>query len=190
LIGIVEPESFAFYLNVRGGYGKLYGNQLGKILGALVGLEKAAAPFLVRLVDPLIVNGRDKHIQQMATLRSYLQGRRMKLELVAHTGLETAVDAEAFVAGKAVHMLHLDLPQMGSMDEAITAAQICQQHDISVLWGGSPEETALAARLSVHAALAVQPTLLLVKFGRLGRSGISLTSNEMNRILASATAVP
>jgi methylaspartate ammonia-lyase len=184
LVGTADPQSFAFHLNVRGGYGQLHDQQLGRILGTLVGLESAAGPFLVRVEDPFLVNGHDEQIKKMALLKSYMATRRMKLQLVAHQGIQSAADAQAFLAGKAAHMLHLDLPQLGSIGEGITAVQACQQNEVGTLWGGSPEETEIAARLSVQAALALQPTLLLVKFGRLGSAAVSLVHNEMIRALA------
>ena len=184
LLETADPQTLAFYLTVRGGYGHLCDNNLGKILGMLVGLEKAAEPFLVRIQDPFVLDEQAEQIKQMANLKSYLRSRSMKLQLVAQAGIHSAADALAFVAGDAAHMLHLHLPQMGDIGEGIKAAKICQENGIGVLWGGSPEETEVAARSTVQTALAVQPRLLLVKNGRLGSTAASLMYNEMTRILA------
>ncbi len=180
----VDPQTLAFYLTVRGGYGHLCDNNLGKILGMLVGLEKVAEPFLVRIQDPFMLNEQAEQIKQMANLKSYLESRGMKLQLVAQAGIQSAADALAFVAGGAAHMLHLHLPQIGDIGAAITTTKICQENDIGTLWGGSPKETEVAARLSVQVALAAQATLLLVKNGHLGSRAVSQIYNEMARALA------
>ncbi|MCB8945055.1 MAG: hypothetical protein H6658_15015 [Ardenticatenaceae bacterium] len=181
LVETADPPSLSFYFNVRGGYGRLCGDNLGQILGMLYGLEKAAEPFLVRVQDPFIFPDQAAQIKNLASLKSYLQTRKMKLQLVAQSGIHTATAAQALVQADAAHMLHLHLPQMGSLDEGVTAVQHCQQNNIAVLWGGTPEETEIAARLSMQAALAVQPDLLLVKLGRLGETAVSLLHNEMTR---------
>jgi methylaspartate ammonia-lyase len=183
LIKTADPQSLSFYFNVRGGYGALRQDSLGQILGMLYGLEKAAEPFLVRVEDPLILNGREEHIKKLATLKNYLRTRRMKLQLVAHAGVQSVADAQAFIDGNAAHMLYIDLPQMGSLAESATAVRMCQQHEIGVLLGGSPDETQLAAHRSLQLALALQPTLLLAKPGQLGDAGIVTAHNEMNRLL-------
>jgi methylaspartate ammonia-lyase len=183
LIKTADPQSLAFYFNVRGGYGLLREGKLGQILGMLYGLEKAAEPFLVRVEDPIILNGRDEQIKKMATLKSYLRTRRMKLQLVAHAGIQSAEDAQAFTEGNAAHLLYIELPQMGSLTESMTAAFAAQEQQIGVLFGGSPDETQLAAQNSLYLALALQPTLLLAKPGRLGEAGIAAAYNEMNRTL-------
>ena len=189
LIKTADPQSLAFYFNVRGGYGVLREDKLGQILGMLYGLEKAAEPFLVRVEDPFILDDRDEQIKKMANLKSYLRTRRMKLQLVAHAGIQSAADAQAFVERKAAHMLVIDLPQMGSLAESITAVLAAQQQGIGVLLGGSPDETQLAAQSSLHLALALQPTLLLAKPGRLGDTGIATAYNEMNRLLTIPTVL-
>ena len=185
LVKTADPQALSFYLAVRGGYGTLCDENLGKILGMLYGLERAASPFLVRVEDPFILGSQNEQISKLANLRSYLRTRKMKMELVAHAHIETAVDAETFVTKQAAHMLHLDLPQMGDMGQAVMAAQLCQHNDVGVLWGGSPEETEMAARVSVQTGIAVQPTLLMVKNGRVGDTAVSITYNEMTRAVVS-----
>jgi methylaspartate ammonia-lyase len=183
LIKTADPQSLAFYFNVRGGYWALREDKMGQILGMLYGLEKAAEPFLVRVEDPFILDDRDEQIKKMATLKSYVGSKRMKLQLVARAGIRSTADARAFVERKAAHMLVIDLPQVGSLAESITAVLAAQQHEVGVLLGGSPDETQLAAQNALHLAIALQPTLLLAKPGRLGDAGIAAAYNEMTRIL-------
>jgi methylaspartate ammonia-lyase len=183
LIKTADPQALAFYFNVRGGYGTLREDNLGQILGLLYGLEKAAEPFLVRLEDPIVLPQRSEQIEKMARLKSYLSSRRLKLQLVAHAGIRSAADAQAFIERKAVHMLYIDLPQLGSLGESVAAVLAAQREGVTVLLGGSADETQLAAHISTHLALALQPTLLLAKPGRLGEAGIATTYNEMNRVL-------
>ena len=96
---------------------------------------------------------------------------------------QSAAAAQAFIEGNAAHMLYIDLPQMGSLAESVTAVLAAQQQEIGVLLGGSPDETQLAAQSSIHLALALQPSLLLAKPGRLGEASIAAAYNEMNRLL-------
>jgi methylaspartate ammonia-lyase len=181
LVPTADPAQLTFHFNVRGGYGRLCDNNLGQILGMLYGLEKTAEPFRIRVEDPLLLDNRDQHIKKMAELTTYLQLRQMSLQLVAHQGIDSAADATTFIDSHAAHMLHLDLPQMGRLDEAITAVLACQDEQVDTLLGGTPTETQLAAHISTQLALALQPTLLLAKPGYLGEAGVATMHNQMVR---------
>ncbi len=178
------PEQVAFYFRVRGGYGALCNNNLGKVLGLLYGLETAAKPFLVRVEDPILYRERDEQIKEIANLKSYLLMRKLNLELVAHTHVDTLADVKAFVAQKAVPMMHIDLGQMGNLDEAITAVHHCHQHNVKTFIGGTPDETPSAAKLTAQISLALQPTLALAKPGRLGEAGLATYYNQMQQDVA------
>jgi methylaspartate ammonia-lyase len=86
------------HLDLGGGFGPLYDDNAGRILGALAGLEQATSPYPVRVVDPVRQHDQDAQIEKMAELKEYLRLRQMSLELAAHTFVETPADALTFAS--------------------------------------------------------------------------------------------
>lgn len=166
------------HLDAGGSLGKLYGNNVGKVLGALYGLEQAAAPCLIRVQDPLIMDDLNAQIKALSQLRDYLRMRKMSLQLVAGAKINTLDDVRAFVEAEAAHMLHLVMPRLGTIQELVLAIQACQSGSDGILLEGGP--TAFTAQV----ALATQPTILTYPPDRPDGSGIATFHDEMARTLA------
>lgn len=172
------------HLDVHGGLGRVFDNDLGRILGGLYALEQAADPLPLRIESPLIMDTRREQIETLQTLREYLDFRNMNVKLVADEWANTLTDIEAFLEAEAAHMIQIKMPDLGGIQNSIEAVLRCREKNTEAFLGGSCAETDLSARTAVHAALAVQPDLFLIKPGMGLDEGYSLINNEMERILA------
>jgi methylaspartate ammonia-lyase len=166
------------HLDAKGSLGKLYSYDLGKVLGALYGLEQAAAPCLIRVQDPLILDDLDAQIKVLGQLRDYLRMRRMSLQLVAGAKINSLDAVRAFAQAKSAHMLHLVIPQLGTIQELILAVRACQVGGIGILMEGIPSAT------TGQVALATQPDVLTYPSDRPGDASVATLHNEMARLLS------
>ncbi|NHZ72723.1 MAG: hypothetical protein GWP17_06540, partial [Aquificales bacterium] len=174
------------HLDAAGSLGQLFDNDAGRVLGALYGLEQAAKPYQLRVVDPVLLDAQEAQIELMCQLMEYVRMRRMNVQLAASTGINSLADVEAFVQAEAVHLLTLSMPDLGSIHQVIEAIMICQKgktatSTTNILLEG-PAETA------VHVALAAQPDLLAASAGPHGRRALSTVHDEMTRTLVWLTA--
>jgi methylaspartate ammonia-lyase len=172
------------HLDVHGALGRIYENDLGKILGYLYRLEAAVSPYPLRVESPVIMDTREAQIDVMQTLREYVRLRKMQVGLVADEWANTLDDIQAFVAAQAVDMIQIKMPDLGSVHNSIEAVLACKAEGIGAFLGGSCAETDLSARVAVHIALATQPDMIMAKPGMGVDEGVTLVRNEMARTLA------
>lgn len=173
-----QPYQPAIRVNARGGFGTLYQHDAGKILGSLYGLEQAAKPCLLRVVDPVVMDSRQAQIETMLQLKKYVRLRRLSLQLVADSWIRSPDDVSTFLQAEAADVIHLNMARLGGLSQTIEAVLACREQGVAVMLEGSPAESRFAA----HVALATQPHLIVA---RLDRGGIGLSSilNEMSRTL-------
>lgn len=172
------------HLDVHGALGRIYDNNLGQILGYLIQLEKAVAPYPLRLESPLILDSRADQIEAMRKLREYVRFRNMKVKLVADEWANTLEDIRAFVDAGAADMIQVKMPDLGSVHNSIEAVLACKAAGVGAFLGGSCAETNLSAQVAVHVALATRPDMIMAKPGMGVDEGVMLVHNEMARTLA------
>lgn len=169
----LSGEGPALHLRLHGSLGRLFEHDLGRVLGALVGLETTAAPCLLRVEEPL---AERSHLGELASL---LRMRRMRTQLVGGAEAASLAEVESLLSAGDNHMLRLVLPRFGSLPQVIEATAACRRAGIAVLWdAGSVGLT--GARVLAQAALAAQPDLLLSP-PDLGADGPALLYEEMQR---------
>ena len=93
-------------------------------------------------------------------------------------------DIKAFVAAGAIDMMQIKTPDLGGLQHSVEAVLACKEAGVAAPVGGSCTETEIAAKASVHLALACGADQLLAKPGMGVDEGFSLVVNEMNRTLA------
>lgn len=174
----------AIHLDLNGALGRIYDNQPGKMLGQLHTWELAAEPYLLRVEDPVILDSRASQLEAMAQLLEYVHFRKMGVQLAAGAWATSPGAAQAFLEAGAADMIHIKMPDFGSLHGAVEAVLACKEAGIGSLLGGSAAETDLSARVSVHVALATQPDLILAKPGVGVDEAVSVVKNEMARVLA------
>ncbi|GAB4550497.1 MAG: methylaspartate ammonia-lyase [Anaerolineae bacterium] len=172
------------HLDVHGALGHIYTNNLGLILSYLIRLEKAAAPYPLRVESPLILDSRAAQIDAMRTLRDYIRFRKLGVKLVADEWANTLEDIQAFIEAGAADMIQVKMPDLGSIHNSIQAVLACKAGGVGAFLGGSCAETDLSARVAVHVALATRPDMMMAKPGMGVDEGVSLFHNEMARTLA------
>jgi methylaspartate ammonia-lyase len=178
LIEVGQHCPVTIHLDAGGSLGRLYGNNAGKILGALYGLEQAASPCPIRVQDPMIMDDLDEQIKALGQLRDYLRIRQMSLQLVTGVKINTVDDVRAFGQAKTAHMLHLVMPQLGTIQELVLAIQACQNNGVGVLLEGT------SSTFTAQVALATQPDALTYPPDRPGDAPIATFHDEMVRSLA------
>jgi methylaspartate ammonia-lyase len=178
LVAVEQQRQMTIHLDVAGGLGRLFDEDAGKILGALYGLEKAAAPCLIRVQDPVIMADLDQQNEIWGQLRDYMRMRGMALQLVASAGISTLADVEALAQAGAAHLLHLRMPQLGTIQELMVASQLCRTHDVGILLEQVP------SAMNSQVALAIQPDVLTYPISWPAEMSIATFHNEMARTLA------
>jgi methylaspartate ammonia-lyase len=173
----------AIHLDVHGALGRIYENNLGRILGYLYRLESSVQPFTLRVESPVIMETRAAQIETLGTLREYVQFRNMAVQIVADEWANTLEDIRAFVQAQAVDMIQIKMPDLGGVHNSVDAVLVCRDGDVGAFLGGSCAETDLSARVAVHVALAAQPDILMAKPGMGVDEGITIVQNEMARTL-------
>ncbi|MBN1179003.1 MAG: methylaspartate ammonia-lyase [Anaerolineae bacterium] len=172
------------HLDVHGAFSQLFGNDTGKMLGLLFGLQMAARPYRLRVESPVVMDSRAAQIETMKKLRDYVRQRSMSVELVADEWANTLEDVRAFIEAGAADMIQIKMPDLGGLHNTIDAVLACKAGGVGAFLGGSCAETDLSARVAAHVALATRPDMLLARPGMGVDEGISIVHNEMARTLA------
>jgi methylaspartate ammonia-lyase len=176
------------HFDVYGLLGRVFGTGSDALVEYLLKVEEAAAPFSIRIEHPLDAGDRDSQIVELASLRKSLRARGSRLQLVADELANTLEDIKAFVTAGAIDMMQIKTPDLGGLQHSVEAVLACKEAGVAAHVGGSCTETEIAAKASVHLALACGADQLLAKPGMGVDEGFSLVVNEMNRTLALTTA--
>ena len=81
-------------------------------------------------------------------------------------------------------MIQVKTPDLGSLHKSAESVLYCKAHGVKAYQGGTCNETARSAQVSVHVAMATSPEQILAKPGMGVDEGIMLAYNEMQQILA------
>jgi methylaspartate ammonia-lyase len=154
------------------------------VAGFLLEIERACAPYSVRVESPVDFGSREAQIEGGIALRREIAARGGTLKLVADEWCNTLADVEAFAAAGACDMVQIKTPDVGSLVDSALAVLACRQHGIGAYLGGSCTETEVSARACVHVAVATRPEVMLAKPGMGVDEGIMLASNEQRRLLS------
>ncbi|WCB95148.1 Methylaspartate ammonia-lyase [Baekduia alba] len=150
----------------------------------LAELGRLAAPFTLRIEQPVHAASRVEQIAVLAQLRGRLRAAGSTVQLVADEWCNTLEDVEAFIAGDAADMLQVKLPDVGGLDASIRALIACKEAGVLAYCGGSCTETERAARIAAGVAMGVGADLLLARPGMGIDEAVMVTRNEMRRTLA------
>jgi methylaspartate ammonia-lyase len=163
-------QTTSFLFDLQGGYGSLYDNNSGRMLGAINGLEQTAKPFPLWLIDPVITADWQSHLERLKELQSFVRLRKMRTMLLARAGVETAEAVHALADNACCGGVLLDMVRLGTLHRTIELAGTARKRGLEVVLAGVKGETA------VQAALALNPALVIV-----GAAEVSNIADEMNR---------
>lgn len=154
-------DGMQIYLTMRGGFGRLYGNNVGKLLGALYGLERAAKPCQIAVIDAVTDD-----LPLLRQLKEYVKLRKMSVQLGVEPNsntLQPALEADT------AHFLSLHPAHLGNLHHTIQAILGCQQKGGFVLLHGTHSEV-------IHLAMGTQTAVINGK-------NISQAFNEREKLL-------
>lgn len=170
-------------LDVAGGLGRLFDHNIGRILGAVYGLEQAARPYSLRITNPAQPEDLAQQIKFNKQLLDYMRLRKMKTAIGVSHSIHSLVDVERFVEAQAAHWIEISPSRLGTIQQSIRAIQICQQAQIGVLLRDSTHPFAS------HLALAGQPDLIMVPWQANNFDDMDKIYREMTRTITFFTQI-
>jgi len=174
------------HLDVYGTIGMVFGTDAPAIADYLARLEKAAAPFKLRIEGPMDAEEREKTMLALCELTRIVDERGINVEIVADEWCNTLEDIKYFADNRAGHMVQIKTPDLGGIGNIVEAVLYCKERGIGAYQGGTCNETDRSAQVCVHLAMATGPDQILAKPGMGVDEGYMIVFNEMQRILALA----
>jgi len=174
----------SIHLDVHGAIAKVFGFDVSKVSLYLKQLRETVHPFNLRVESAAVLDTFAAQVGWYQQLKTQLRIDQVDVALVMDEWANTKEDIERVVKEKAADWVHIKMPDMGGLHSTIEAMVLCKQNGIGVLLGGSCIETDISSRITMHVAMALRPSMTLVKPGMGVNEGISICRNEMNRIMA------
>ncbi|NMM62172.1 methylaspartate ammonia-lyase, partial [Clostridium sp. P21] len=179
-----EDYSPIFHIDVYGTIGAAFNYDTKAMADYIKTLEEAAKPFHLRIEGPMDVEERQKQMEAMRDLRAELDGRGIKVELVADEWCNTVEDVKFFTDNKAGHMVQIKTPDLGGVNNIADAIIYCKEHGMGAYCGGTCNETNRSAEVTTNIGMACGAKQVLAKPGMGVDEGYMIVNNEMNRIIA------
>ena len=173
-----------FHIDVYGTIGIAFNNDKNKMADYLKELEKAAAPFHLRIEGPMDMEEREAQMKALKNLTAELDRKNINVELVADEWCNTYEDIKYFADNKAGHMLQIKTPDLGGINNIIKSIIYCKKKNIGAYCGGTCNETNRSAEVCTNIAMACSADQCLAKPGMGVDEGYMIVNNEMNRVLA------
>ena len=181
-----QDDNFIMHIDVYGTIGMAFDNDTEKMANYLGELEKAAAPFTLRIEGPMDVENREGQVKAMRQLMDALKEKNISVELVADEWCNTLEDIKLFVDEGAAHMIQVKTPDLGGVNNTAEAILYCKEKGVGAYSGGTCNETDRSAQVCVNIAMACGADQCLAKPGMGVDEGYMIVNNEMNRVLALA----
>lgn len=173
-----------FHIDVYGTIGIAFNYDIEKMVDYMGRLEKAAAPFRLRIEGPMDVEDREKQMEALKEFTALLDKRGINVEIVADEWCNTLEDVKYFADNKSGHMLQIKTPDLGGINNIIEAILYCKSKGIGAYCGGTCNETNRSAEICTNIAMACGASQCLAKPGMGVDEGYMIVNNEMNRIIA------
>jgi methylaspartate ammonia-lyase len=171
------------HFDCYGTLGEVFGSE-AECADYLARLADACDPFVVRVEQPVSAVSREAQIEALLRLRRRLSDCGSSVQLVADEWCNTLADVDAFLEAGAAHMLQVKLPDVGSLDDAVSSLLACRRAGVAGYCGGSCTETEVSARAAVHVAMGVGADVVLARPGMGVDEAVMVTRNEMARTVA------
>jgi methylaspartate ammonia-lyase len=183
-----EDYEPVIHLDVYGTIGLAFGGDVARVASYLVALESLAAPFRLRVEHVIDAGGRDAQIGISAALRSALEARGSRVQIVVDEWCNTLEDIELFVAARAADVIHVKTPDLGGVNSTIEALLHVRSVGLAAYCGGTCNETDRSAQVTAHIAMACGAAQVLAKPGMGVDEGMMIVGNEMARAAALVAA--
>ena len=179
-----ECYSPVFHIDVYGTIGIAFNYDTKAMADYIATLEEAAKPFKLRIEGPMDVEHRERQMEALRDLTAELDGRNIKVELVADEWCNTYDDVVLFADNNAGHMLQIKTPDLGGVNNIIESILYCKKKGVGAYCGGTCNETNRSAEICTNIAMACGADQCLAKPGMGVDEGYMIVNNDMNRVVA------
>ncbi|MCW2882656.1 MAG: methylaspartate ammonia-lyase [Sphaerisporangium sp.] len=183
-----EDYDPVLHFDTYGTIGLAFDRDTGRMADYLTRLGLVAAPFRLRIEQPLDAGGREAQIEEMAKLRAALRERGSAVELVVDEWCNTMEDIRLFTDAQAADVIHVKTPDLGGINNTIEALLYVRRGGLATYCGGTCNETDRSAEACTHVAMACGADQVLAKPGMGVDEGLMIVGNEMARVTALARA--
>jgi methylaspartate ammonia-lyase len=183
-----EDYDPVLHFDTYGTIGLAFDMDTGAMADFLSRLGDLAAPFQLRVEQPMDAGGRDAQVEAMAKLRAELRHRDTPVTIVADEWCNTMDDIRVFTDAGAADVIHVKTPDLGGINNTIDALRYVREKGLAAYCGGTCNETDVSARACTHVAMACGADQVLAKPGMGVDEGLMIVGNEMARVTARARA--
>jgi methylaspartate ammonia-lyase len=150
----------------------------------LARLAEIAAPFTLRIEQPMDAGSTPAQIVAMRDLRDALRAKGSRVHLAIDEWCNTLADIHQFVEAEAADVIHVKTPDLGSITDTIEALLHVRRSGLSAYSGGTCNETERSAQICTQVAMACGAVQVLAKPGMGVDEGLMIVGNEMARTVA------
>jgi methylaspartate ammonia-lyase len=183
-----EDYAPVLHFDTYGTIGLAFGMDTTRMADYLSRLADLAAPFQLRVEQPMDAGSREPQVEAMGKLRAALRERGSAVEIVIDEWCNTMDDIRVFTDAQAADVIHVKTPDLGGVNNTIEALLYVRRHGLATYCGGTCNETDLSARVCTHIAMACGADQVLAKPGMGVDEGLMLVGNEMARVTVLARA--
>lgn len=176
------------HFDVYGTVGHAFAGDIARVAAYLAQLGELAAPFNLRIEQPIDAGSTPAQIQAMGAVRHALDELGSQVQLVVDEWCNTLAHVRQFVASRAADVIHVKAPDLGGIGNTIEALLDVRHSGLLAYCGGTCNETDRSAQVSAHIAMACGATQLLAKPGMGVDEGLMIAGNEMARTAAIAAS--
>jgi methylaspartate ammonia-lyase len=180
----------ALQFDVYGLLSRVFDDDLDRIGAYIERLAELADGLPLRIESPVIAGSRAEQIEALATLREHLDDGGSGAAVVVDEWCNTLDDIREFGAARAGHFVHIKVPDLGALTNAVDAVLEARRLDMGSFLGGSCTETESSAMACVHVAVATDVDYQLAKPGMGVDEGVMIVRNEQARLLAEVASRP
>lgn len=171
------------HFDVYGTIGLAFNEDPARMISYMGRLVEAAAPYKLRIEGPTDAGSKEGQIAALVKLMEIKKQMGVSVEIVADEWCNTWEDIKEFVDAGAGDMVQIKTPDLGGINNSITAVLYAKARGVGAYLGGTCNETDRSAQVSVHVALATKPDQILAKPGMGVDEGYMIVNNEMSRTL-------
>jgi methylaspartate ammonia-lyase len=183
-----EDYAPVLHFDTYGTIGLAFGMDTTRMADYLSRLADLAAPFRLRVEQPMDAGSREPQVEAMSKLRAALRERGAAVEIVIDEWCNTMDDIRVFTDAQAADVIHVKTPDLGGVNNTIDALLYVRRQGLATYCGGTCNETDLSARVCTHIAMACGADQVLAKPGMGVDEGLMFVGNEMARVTALAQA--
>jgi len=172
------------HFDVYGTVGVAFDQDTVRMADYLARLAEIAAPFTLRIEQPMDAGSTPAQIVAMRDLRDALRAKGSRVHLAIDEWCNTLADIHQFVEAEAADVIHVKTPDLGSITDTIEALLHVRRSGLSAYSGGTCNETERSAQICTQVAMACGAVQVLAKPGMGVDEGLMIVGNEMARTVA------